>query len=285
MKQIKISLLLAVIASFLPLLAHAQNAILAKDLTNYLKQKNTVLISLQKASDYNEGHIDNAINFKHSSLYNKMAMLLPNDTVANILGANGISSDAKIILYDNANTKLTGRMYWVLTYMGAKKVSILSGGYKAWLKAEMPITTAGTVATPTIFTPHANAGYLATMQMVNKAIGNKDYVIIDARSDAEFEGTDETSLKPGHIPSAIHLNYTAMLNPNGELKSAKELKTIFKEAGVAKDKTIILYCRSSVRAGIEFYALNKVLKFPQVKVYDGAFIEWQSNDANEIEKK
>ena len=54
-------------------------------------------------------------------------------------------------------------------------------------------------------------------------------------------------------------------------------------AGITTDKEIILYCASSVRAGIVYIALTSILEFPNVRVYDGAFYEWDADSSNPIE--
>lgn len=59
------------------------------------------------------------------------------------------------------------------------------------------------------------------------------------------------------------------------------LSSMFESKGITKDKTVIVYCETSVRAGIIYLAL-KGLGYPNVKVYDGAYLEWQSIDSNEI---
>ena len=53
-------------------------------------------------------------------------------------------------------------------------------------------------------------------------------------------------------------------------------------ACVTSDKEVILYCASSVRAGIVFMALKDILGYPNVTVYDGAYYEWESDTTNPI---
>lgn len=260
----------------------AQGLISAQELTNYLKQDNAILVCTQKAVDYNRIHITGAINIDHNMLYDDMTMLLPDEEVASILGKNGVSRDMKIVVYDEGSFKYAGRMYWILNYMGAKDVKILNGGLDAWKAARKPVTRTATVAKAVTFTPQVNKSYLASMETVKKAVNNPAYVLIDARSPEEFNGQDDTNLRLGHIPSAININYTDLLDERGLLKSTQELAGIFAKAGVTKDKTAIIYCKTSVRAGIVYFALNSVLNYPKVKLYDGAYLEWQDNNANRV---
>ncbi len=149
-------------------------------------------------------------------------------------------------------------LYWTLVYMGAENVKILNGEITAWKEGRKPITKTATVNKsqlqflPQMFRPQ----YLANMDEVEKPLIDPTYVIIDARTPEEYNGTNETDLRKGHIPGAININYTEMLDANGKLKSKEALKSLYLAKGVSSDKTIIIYCASSVRASIEFLHLE-----------------------------
>ncbi len=284
MKKIRIAIVFILSVVLTIGFVSAQDVISAKELQNYLKQDNTILVSVQKTADYNKVHITGSVHLDHGLLYNDKTMLLPAQQVAQVLGVNGIANDMKIVLYDGGTSKYAGRMYWVLKYMGATDVKILNGGLPAWKAARKPVTKSVTNAKEVTFTPHINKEYLATMSTIKAALNKDNYVIIDARTPEEYNGTNETSIRLGHIPSAVNINYVNMLDAKGELKPNDELAKIFTDAGATKDKTIIIYCRTSVRAGIEFFTLKSALDYPNVMVYDGAFSEWQSDSANKVAK-
>jgi thiosulfate/3-mercaptopyruvate sulfurtransferase len=106
---------------------------------------------------------------------------------------------------------------------------------------------------------------------------------LDVRSQEEYAGPGTATVKAGHIPSAKNLEFSNILEASGEMKNKVELEQLFATAGVSKNKKVILYCESSVRAGIVFLALKSVLGYPEVRVYDGAYLEWQSKSASTIE--
>lgn len=282
MKKIKIGFIYILTVILTVGFAQAQDVISAKELSAYLKQDNTILVSAQKSAEYKKIHITGAINVDHNMLYDEMTMLLSSAQIAKILGLNGISQDMKIVLYDEGSSKYAGRMYWILDYMGATDVKILDGGLKAWKAARKPVTRTVSAAEPVTFTAKVDKTILASMAMVKSAVNNSAYVIIDARTPEEFNGTNETTLRLGHIPSAVNLNYESILNSKGELKSNEELATLFNKIGATKDKRIIVYCKTSVRAGIEYLALKSALNYPNVMVYDGAFTQWQTEASNKV---
>ena len=73
-----------------------------------------------------------------------------------------------------------------------------------------------------------------------------------------------------------------MLNAKKMLKSKEELTKLFKAKGISPDKEVILFCETSVRAGIVYLALTTVLDYTKVKVYDGAYYDWQHVAANKV---
>lgn len=263
----------------------SQDLISVNDLASKMKDPNVIIVSAQKADKYAATHIKGSINLPPAELTVDEPIEYILDTPANMaktIGAAGISEKNEIIIYDNGTSKYSGRLYWTLIYLGAENVKVLNGELTAWKTGRKPITKTPTKGSPTTFTVNIKAQYLAKMDEVKTASTNSSYVIIDARSIEEFNGTDESDLRKGHIPGAININYKDVLDSKGKLKSKDALASLFAAKGVTADKTIILYCTSSVRASIEFLALTSILNYPNVKVYDGGFNEWETLSSNKI---
>jgi len=257
----------------------------AKELSKILKDNNVVLISAQKSSLYNDFHITESISLPPSILVDNEPIPYMLKTVAEmekIIGSKGISQTNQIIIYDEGSSKYSGRLYWVFKYLGAENVKILNGGIESWKAIRKPVTSTPTKRKATTFTAKVQPQFLASFSEVKKATTDPSYVIIDSRSAKEYAGKDETKLRKGHIPNAVHIEYKDLLAANGKLKTADQLKTLYTAKGVTPDKTVIIYCKTSVRAAIEFAALNSVLGYKNVKVYDGAFSEWSSNKSTEV---
>ncbi len=258
----------------------AQDVISVKEFLKIKKDANVVLVSARKTSDYAKVHIDGAIHIDHKALYKTApkSTLKPTAEIAKILGEKGISNTNTIVLYDNGSGKYSGRMYWILKYMGAKDVKILNGHMKAWRMARKPVTKNPVKRKATTFTVGLNKGAIANIAQVKKASNNAASVIVDVRSADEFKGIKESKLPKGHIPSAINLEFKNVLTTRSLLKSKEDLQALFTAAGVTKDKEVILYCESSVRAGIVYLALTSSLGYTNVKVYDGALFEWTASE-------
>ena len=212
------------------------------------------------------------------------AMLKSPAEIAKIFGEKGISENSKIVIYDNGKNKLAGRLYWIFEYIGAKDVNILDGHIKSWMKIRKPVTPKATKITPATFKATTDASKIATMDYVKSKLKDPKVILLDVRSADEFGGKDddEKITRKGHIPEAINLEFKNVVNDNGTIKSKEEISAVIKKAGITSDKEIIIYCATSVRAGIMYVALSSVLDFPNVRVYDGAYYEWNSDAGNQI---
>jgi len=120
---------------------------------------------------------------------------------------------------------------------------------------------------------------------VKSHLGKADFVLVDARSEDEYDGKKGETKRKGHIPGSIRLDYVDILNEDGTLKAKDDLAKIFSDAGITPDKDVAVYCETSVRAGIMYLALTSVLDYPKVRVYDGALYEWSADAANAVDKK
>ncbi|MDX9848452.1 MAG: rhodanese-like domain-containing protein [Tenuifilaceae bacterium] len=261
--------IVSIIALFvLTISAVAQDMISAADAKK--AANSAIIVSTRPAEDYAKVHIKNAIHVSVDDLAtteDPKGILKSPEELAKILGGKGLDPAKKIIIYDTGSNKSAGRLYWILKYLGFSDVKVLDGHINAWRAARAPVTNAATAVKAVSFTPKVNEKIFADIKYVKSKLGSA--VLVDVRDDNEIAG--------GMIKGAKHFKYDMVINENGTLKSKEELAKMFNEAGITKDKEVILYCATSVRAGIVFLALTSVLEYPNVKVYDGAYNEWKLN--------
>lgn len=279
MKRILIAF--SLVAFFLASGIAGDGIIASKDLFKIMNSKDVVIVSAQTLSQYQKTHVKNAVHIDHKSLYKEdgpKSMLKSSSELAKIFGEKGISNTSTIVVYDQGTGKYAGRLYWVFKYMGCENVKILDGQLKGWMKARKPITRTPTTVSKTTFTPKVNSNVIATMAEVKSG----KYFILDVRAVGEFNGTEGDTEKKGHIPGAKNMEYKNLLNEDGSFKSKEEIQAAVAKVGLSTDKPVVLYCTSSVRAGIVYAALTDILGYTKVKVYDGAFYEWVAK-GNKVE--
>lgn len=281
MKRNILSLAIAVAISFS---AIAQDFISVADLAKKVNNPKIIIISAQSDVDYKKSHIRNAINLPVKDLSSTSpieGILKSKEQIAKILGDKGVAMDKEIVLYCNKGHS-AGRMYWIMKQMGYQNVKLLDGNIDAWKAARKPITRAPKMLRKCKVPASFDGKYLLSKAEVIAKKGNANVVLVDARADAYFNGTDPKS--KGHIPGAININSDLMKDAKGLIKSKEDLAKLFESKGVTKDKEVILYCQTSTRAGLEFVILTTVLNYPNVKVYDGAYNEWSADTSLALNK-
>ncbi len=245
-----------------------------KELAGKLNDSKVQVFDARKEAEYKKVHIRNAISFPVEELSTKTPIegILKSDAeVAKIMGAHGVDFSKEIVLYCNKGSN-AGRMYWIMKMMGASNVKLLDGNLDAWKAARKPVTRMPKMPKKTTVSASLDRASYLTMDEVKAQKSKANVVLVDARADNYFNGTDPKS--KGHIEGAISINSDLMRDEQGLLKSTEELDKVFTSKGVSKDKAIILYCQTSTRAGLLYTILTSKLGYKNVKVYDGAYNEW-----------
>lgn len=256
----KILILMVLVASAFTV--HAQ-LISVDELVKIIKDPKVVVIDARPSGDYMKTHIDGAINIDVSTLCNTTPVegtLKTAAELAKILGSHGVARDSKIIVYCKTGVN-AGRLYWILKYLGASDVSMLNGQMDAWFAARKPITKNPKKLTAVTFTPSVNAAINVDKAYVKAKMNSA--VLVDSRKKEDYAA--------GKIGNALNIPSDDMLQ-GSKLKTTTELSKLF--ASVPKDKEVIIYCKTGVTAGFTYFVMKSLLNYPNVKVYEGAWVDW-----------
>lgn len=191
----------------------------------------------------------------------------------------GINQDSKLFVYDKIGIYSAPRVWFNLTYMGCREVSVLNGGLPKWKQEGHSVSNDTPQALPGgDFQAQPIPGMVASQQEVLAAITDAKTQIIDLRSAARFQGQapePRAGLRSGHIPGSLNLPFSALLDGN-TFKDREALQEIFKELGCKPSETLIFSCGSGVTACIGYLAAA-LCGYTQLKVYDGSWAEWGAN--------
>ncbi len=243
--------------------------------------KNMIVVDASKADSYTKTHIKGAVNIPHKTLYNETeveGLIKDPAELASIFGSKGVSETKTIVVYDGGTQKYSSRVYWILKYLGAPDVKILQKDMDFWRKSRVPITKMPSKVATVTFTPKVNSAIYADMAFVKSGTAT----IIDARTTEEFDGTSDKSA--GHIPGAINIGYKEVLNAKEGFKTKAEMEAFAAKYKLSADKPIVVYCNTGVIAAVIYVGLTDVLGWTNVKVYDGAYKEWDAK-GNQFENK
>lgn len=254
-----------------------------------LNDPHWVILDGRDADDYGEGHIPGAVSYgktvvttlKHPADGRVVSVARAEE----LLGKIGVDNDKRLIVYGTkGDYHVTIEQYPI--YLGVKDFCYLDGGYEAWVAAGHPVSRQPVVPKPAAFKASvADPGlYLSTKEViaiVNEGAGK--FVFVDTRSAKEFNAEENTVIRGGRIPGAIHVEVKANLDPKtGLMLPLERLAEVY--AKVPKDKTVVLYCHRGCRTGYAFYAL-KALGYKDVKIYEDGFVVWGNRFDTAIENE
>ncbi len=186
----------------------------------------------------------------------------------------GIDDTTHIVIYDHQGTTLATRLWWVFTYYGHDRVSVLNGGWKKWAAESRPTTTDLPTVAPTTFTPQPRAAMRTTIDEVARISDARSALLIDARPADQYAGAVVRSGRAGHIPGAVSLPATALIDPQtGTWRSDEELSALLAQAGVTEDAPTVAYCGGGVAATGVLFALHRTGHRNWAN-YDGSWNEW-----------
>lgn len=193
----------------------------------------------------------------------------------------GISDSSTIIIYDNGDLAMAGRLWWLLKYAGKDNVFLLEGGMKHWLENRLETTT--DIPEPkqsTSLSLTLDKTMIAEIADVKTAAASKDTAIVDSRAYERYAGQVEPLDKlPGHIPNA--LNYPWMdLVDEGNIIDNEEISEKFKP--LEHYEEIIVHCGSGITGTVNVLFMEEAGLKP--KLYPGGYSDWVSYDGNEVIK-
>jgi len=193
--------------------------------------------------------------------------------IEHVLAVHGVDAATPVVVYDEQSGVRAARAFWFLEYFGHPSVRVLDGGFNAWSAAGLSVSRNAKAPPKSEWTGSREEKTLATWKEVKHAVGRGDKVILDTRTDAEYEGTLVRAKRGGAVPGAVHIEWTRNLSPSGEFKPAGELKKMYENAGVTPEREVITYCQGGYRAAHSYLAL-RLLGYPRVRMYIGSWKEW-----------
>src|SRR5690625_3877732 len=204
------------------------------------------------------------------------------DKLACTLGKMGVDHDTTVILYDGANEMYAPRAWWLLHYMGHKKVYVMDGGFQAWIRLGYEVTDAIPKGVEKNFKPRIQQDAVVHMKDVRERDRRRS-VLIDSRSYSRYLGeTEPLYKKAGHIPGAKNYFWKDVLDEEGNWKQEMILKEHFAQLVHDDVEEIIVSCGSGISACPNILAL-KLAGFENVKLYPGSFSDWISYEDNPLE--
>ncbi len=219
-----------------------------------------------------------------------------NDALLALLLAKGIGHDSTVILYGR-NTLAAARAAHLMLYAGVQDVRILDGGLAAWQAAGFPVTAGA----PEHDAPVASFGaafparpdYLIDMVQARSLLAGGEGTLVSTRTWNEHIGKtsgysyiaacgDIPGARWGRAGNDDDVNcMTDYHEPDGTMKPASEIRSLWHKAGIASDRHTAFYCGTGWRASLAFF-YAWLMEWDRISVYDGGWCEWSSDPANPV---
>ncbi len=259
-----------------------------EELERRLGEPDLLVVDMSRKSSYLEHHIPGAVHLECASiLANRRPVmgLVPSAIrLGEVLSDIGMTPDSLVVACDDEGGGKAGRLLWTLDLLGHTNSSLLDGGMRAWLAEGRPVESREVIPPPGDYIARVSGDQLITRQELLDSLGDPAVVLLDTRSPAEYRGDDLRAARGGHIPGAVNLEWTRMMDPerNLRLRSAAELRAMLEPLGVTPDKTVVVYCQTHHRSSLAYVVL-KALGYPSVKGYAGAWSEWGNQPDTPVE--
>lgn len=247
---------------------------LSKDISTYK------IIDVRPETDYQQGHIKNALNFPISLTYNDKSVngrLTEPNKMQNILRKLGLDINDQVVIYDDGTFFDAARLFWGLEVYGFKHVKLLNSGFDEWYKSNLAVSEELPNIKESAYIASVDNKKLATKFSTQIATKSPFIIIMDARKYNAYIGEESNANRFGHIPEAISrpaIHNISTVDNFSKLKDIKELEELYKD--IDKSKKIISYCDIGKISSSNYFSLRELGY--DVANYDASWKEW-GNDS------
>jgi thiosulfate/3-mercaptopyruvate sulfurtransferase len=259
-----------------------------------LGQPGLVIIDVRGKAAYEfGGHIPGAVHSTWHEYSDPNAvpkgLLNPDlDQIEQILRRLGINQDGDVVIYSNPfdNWGDEGRMFWMLEYLGHKKLRVLDGGWVRWIAEKRPFEHGDVTPVAGTFMAQPVKSLAMTKDDLKEIVRrpHPHTAILDARSLEEYLGKEVSGIpRPGHIPSAVHVAWNGFLNKDATIKDLDAIKGMLEEKGIQSSQELVCYCTGGVRSAWLYFIL-KLVGYQKIRNYPGSWWEWSRDFACPVEK-
>lgn len=264
--------------------AAASPLITAAELKTLQSDPTVRIIDVRDLKHYEANHIPGAVSAPYDDWRgapSNPGELPPLSKLTTLMRSIGLNNDSHAVVVstgEHATDFGTGaHVYWILKTAGMKKLSLLSGGVKAWNEAGLPLNRNAVKVAQGNVTPVIDKRLLATRDDVAAKIGNPKVKLIDARPADYFNGDNRhpVAKAAGTIQGAVNVESFKWFKPGtGVLLSADEAKKVAAAFQVDAQEETINFCNSGQWSASNWFIMSEVLNMKNVRMYPGSMIDW-----------
>jgi len=259
-----------------------------QQLNNQLETPNLIIVDLCNPSLYQQQHVPGAVHLSGQHLVAGVPPVpgaCPEiSKLAAVMAYLGIDNSKKVVVYDDEGGGWAGRTAWSMDLLGLNNWQYLNGGIVPWIKegfaTESSANQSNSIEIDSIIEPCTKTRILAD-DIIN-SLDKANFKVWDARSPGEYTGDVVRGARGGHIPGAINLEWTELMDRQNNLRIRDNAQQMLDDLGLSKDKQIATHCQSHHRSSFT-YMVARILGYKNIRGYDGSWAEWASLDHTPVE--
>ena len=126
------------------------------------------------------------------------------------------------MVYDDEGGAWAGRLIWNLHCLGFENTSLLNGGIHAWLAAGLPTTSEVEQFEPVSALVQVDQAKIQQYRIeyaeLLEKVQSSQVQLWDCRTEDEYTGLRLAARRGGHIPNALHFEWSTALNRENHLR-------------------------------------------------------------------
>lgn len=209
-----------------------------------------------------------------------------------VVGRFGIDNATHVVLIAEGRTAqdmgAATRLYWTLKVLGHDEISILDGGFTAWVaevdkdkKPVNPLETTDNTPAAKAFTAKLRSEMLVSRDEVKDAVAGNLPVVDNRPYDFHVGLTKSSAAKTaGTLPGALHLPEGWLtVNGGGKFRSKAHLAKLYQTAKVPENGKQISFCNTGHWASLGWFVSSELMGNKQARLYSGSMAEWTADPA------
>jgi thiosulfate/3-mercaptopyruvate sulfurtransferase len=256
-------------------------------------------------ADYLAGHIPGAVftdygkdGWRERTKDGIEGQLPPAERLEALIGRLGIDNATHVVLIPEgrnaADMGAATRLYWTFKVLGHDNLSILNGGFFAWVrevdkdkKPVNPLETTDVRPAPRSFKAALRHGMLVGAADVEKAMADS-IAIVDNRPQDFHVGLTRSfaARRAGTIPGARSLPESWLTDNNGgTFRTQAQLARLYQAQSVPTAGPQIMFCNTGHWASLGWFVSSEMLGNKDARLYSGSMAEWTADPRRPVEVK
>ena len=209
--------------------------------------------------------------------------LIDREAAEALMGSLGIHADTTLVLYGERNNWFAAWALWVLRVCGHRDVRLLDGGRQRWEDEGRTLVRRVPAPRPVAYRSRARPHPARILRdEVIGAVGCGDRLFVDVRTAQEHAGdlvampgdAQQGAVLAGRLPGAVWAPWAEAVDDEGSFRPVPALRELYAARGIDGARPLVVYCATGERAAHTWFVLHELLGFDDVRLYDGAWVEW-----------